>query len=281
MKLHDRKELGEFLRSRRARLAPGDVGLPPGQRRRAAGLRREEVAQLCGLSVTWYTWIEQGRDISISAAALDRIATALRLGGEERSYLHSIANSPRTFQDNAEPENLPQGFQQWLDHQRELPAYALGRFWDVLGWNRAAAGLFGDFGTWPRNERNLLRYTFCNPAARKLIVDWDVRARRLVAEFRADCGPYLEDAFLIRFVARLEADSPEFMRLWRMRDVVTRAGGIRSFRHPTLGPIEVEQMTFRPTNRPDIKLVVHLPSGSPGTTKQRRACGAGARRQRK
>lgn len=268
MKSHDRKELGEFLRSRRARLAPHDVGLPPGQRRRAAGLRREEVAQLCGLSVTWYTWIEQGRDISISVAALDRIAAALRLGGEERAYLHSLADSPRMLQDNAEPENLPQGLQQLLDHQRELPAYVLGRFWDVLGWNRAAAGLFGDFGTWPRNERNLLRYTFCNPAARRLIVDWDARARRLAAEFRADCGPYLKDPFLMRFVARLEADSPEFMRLWRMRDVVARAGGSRRFRHPTLGPIEVEQITFRPTNRPDIKLVIHLPSATPGESKR-------------
>jgi transcriptional regulator with XRE-family HTH domain len=260
VKSHDRKELGEFLRSRRARLAPHDVGLPPGQRRRAAGLRREEVAQLCGLSVTWYTWIEQGRDISISAAALDRISAALRLGGEERAYLHSLADNPRTLQENAEPENLPDGLQQLLDHQRELPAYVLGRFWDILGWNRAAAGLFGNFAAWPRNERNLLRYTFCNPAARRLIVDWDVRARRLVAEFRADCGPYLKDPFLMRFVARLEADSPEFMRLWRMRDVVARAGGTRRFRHPVRGPIEVAQMTFRPANRPDIKLVIHLPA---------------------
>lgn len=277
MKSHDRKELGEFLRSRRARLVPHDVGLPPGQRRRAAGLRREEVAQLCGLSVTWYTWIEQGRDISISAAALDRIAVALRLGGEERAYLHSLADSPRPFQDNAKPENLPQGLQQLLDHQRELPAYVLGRFWDILGWNRAATGLFGDFGTWPRNERNLLRYTFCNPAARKLIVDWDARARRLAAEFRADCGPYLKDPFLMRFVARLEADSPEFTRFWRMRDVVARAGGSRKFRHPTLGPIEVEQITFTPTNRPDIKLVIHLPPATADGSNRRTARGAGRR----
>lgn len=178
------RALGDFIRAHRERLSPQAVGLPPGPRRRTPGLRREEVAQLCGVSPTWYTWIEQGRPVSASAEALARIAVALQLSRAERAYLFELAAQ----RDPAEPDPAASDAPAMLLKTVQLvnaPAYVLDRQFTALAWNAPASDLFVGWLD-GEHDRNLLRYTFLSPQARRLIVDWEIRARRLAAEYRAD-----------------------------------------------------------------------------------------------
>jgi transcriptional regulator with XRE-family HTH domain len=254
-----RLELGEFLRAQRARLKPADLGLPQGIRRRTPGLRREEVAQLCGLSTTWYSWLEQGRDISLSAAALGRIATVLRLSAAERAYLFDLA-ARRDPRDKTEPDSPAP--QELIDSLRAIacPAYVLDHRWNALGWNAAAEALFvGWLGA--GDDHNLLRFIFLSPASRSLIVDWPSRARRVLAEFRADTSRHLEDRDLRALVAELSEGSPFFAEQWHTHAVLGREGGSRYFDHPAKGRLAFQQLTLNPSQRPDLKLVLLVPPG--------------------
>ena len=252
------RALGEFIRAHRERLTPAAVGLPPGPRRRTPGLRREEVAQMCGVSPTWYTWIEQGRPVSASADALARIAVALRLSRAERGYLFELAGE----RDPAEPTPASNDAPAALIATVGLvgaPAYVLDRQWNALAWNAHAAELFVgwlDGPPDPARERNLLRFTFTEPAARKLIVDWETRARRLVAEFRADSIRHLNDGPTRALIDALSADSEAFGQFWASQDVGEREGGSRAFDHPRHGRIVYDQITLRPAHREDLLLVV-------------------------
>ncbi|MDX3894763.1 helix-turn-helix transcriptional regulator [Pusillimonas sp.] len=251
-----RAALGDFLRSVRARVSPESVGLPPGTRRRTPGLRREEVAQLSGISVTWYTWIEQGRDVSVSPAVWARLAAVLHLTRAERHYLFELAEcaDPEHGGELAEP--LPEGLQDCV-HSIEAPAYVLDRCWNVLARNEALLHLFDG---WPdRVERpNLLRYIFLDPAAQQLVVDWESRALRVVSEFRADVAPYAEEPDVREVIDALLRESPVFTHWWRRQTVVEREGGSRAFRHPRQGVLNYRQITFRSAIRPDCKLVMLL-----------------------
>ena len=259
MNPHERALLGEFLRTRRARLTPSQAGLPAGRRRRTPGLRREEIAQLAGVSVTWYTWIEQGRDIHFSAEVLESLARVLHLPAPEKNYLFALAGM--RLPHDLEPPDAPSlpRLAHIVDHQGYYPAYIMGRYWHLLAWNAAAAHLFGDFAAMPEAERNMLWYTFARPETRALVVDWAERARRLIAEFRADCSAYLNDPALGDFLGRLSSASPEFADWWSAQDVQSRDGGRREFEHPIVGRLCLEQTTFRLSNHADIKLVIHVP----------------------
>jgi transcriptional regulator with XRE-family HTH domain len=246
--------LGEFIRAHRERLSPQAVGLPPGPRRRTPGLRREEVAQLCGVSPTWYTWIEQGRPVSASADALARIAVALQLSRAERAYLFELAAQ----RDPAEPDPAAADAPATLLQTVQLvntPAYVLDRQWDALAWNAHAADLFTGWLD-GAHDRNLLRFTFTEPLARALIVDWEARARRLCAEFRADSIRHLNDAPTRTLIDSLIAASDDFTRFWASQDVGEREGGRREFNHPRHGALAYDQITFKPAHREDLKLVV-------------------------
>lgn len=257
------RALGEFIRAHRERLSPLAVGLSTGSRRRTPGLRREEVAQLCGVSPTWYTWIEQGRPVSASADALARIAVALRLTRAERGYLFELAGE----RDPAEPApaaaDTPSALIATLRHL-DTPAYVLDRQWNALAWNAQAAELFVGWLDGARNddagERNLLRYTFTSPAAHRLIVDWETRAQRLVAQFRADAIRHLNDAPTRTLIDQLAAESEAFARFWASQDVGEREVGTREFEHPRDGRLVYEQITFKPAHREDLLLVVHVRS---------------------
>ena len=146
-----------------------------------------------------------------------------------------------------------------VEHQGHYPAYIMGRYWHLLAWNVAAARLFGNFAALPEGERNMLWYVFARPETRALVVDWAERARRLLAEFRADCSAYLNDPALNDFLNRLSAASPEFADWWTAQDVQARDGGRREFAHPVVGRLCLEQTTFRLSNHADIKLVIHVP----------------------
>ena len=274
--------IGEFIRVHRERLSAPQVGLPFGLRRRAKGLRREEVASLCGISPTWLTWIEQGRATSVSAATLSRIATVLQLKQAERDYLFDLAG----MHDPEQPEQVDSLALLDTLHRAvervQSPAYVLNRTWDVLAWNRHAANLFG---TWlaiapavaVEDEAvdelideavddaadeiaapNLLRFMFLDAHARKLVVDWQQRAARLIAEFRADAGALLEEEAIQGMVEELCEQSTEFDALWRRHDVLEREGGERAFHHPQYGALLYQQLTLRVAHAPDFKLVMLL-----------------------
>lgn len=249
-----RQQLGEFLRSQRARLTPDLFGLQGGVRRRTPGLRREEVAQLAGLSTTWYTWLEQGRDISLSAHALGRLANVLNFSAAERAYLFDLAGK-RDPQASAEAEpSAPAALISALETIAG-PAYLLDHLWNALGWNGRAAELFTGWLD-ADNDRNLLAYIFLSPAARELIADWEGRARRVIAEFRIDYGHHIEEKAMQDLVSSLAARSPFFAQAWPIHSVLGREGGVRRFNHPELGALEFQQVTLTPTARPDLKFVM-------------------------
>ncbi|MEJ0004106.1 MAG: helix-turn-helix transcriptional regulator [Pararobbsia sp.] len=251
------RALGEFIRAHRERLTPEAAGLPAGSRRRTPGLRREEIAQMCGVSPTWYTWIEQGRPVSASPDALARIAVALRLTRAERAYLFGLAAQ----RDPAEPapgaSDAPAALLASVG-LLDAPAYVLDRQWSALAWNDRASALFIGWLT-PGDDPNLLRYMFTRPAARQLVVDWDIRARRLVAEFRADSSRHLTDPPTRALVENLLSESETFARYWRSQDVVEREGGLREFDHPAQGRLRFDQITLKPVLREDLKLVALIP----------------------
>lgn len=248
-----RHELGEFLRARRARLTPDLFGMPAGTRRRTPGLRREEIGQLAGVSATWYTWIEQGRDVSVSPSALARLARVLRLTAPERAYLFDLGGK-RDPQANLERDDLPGGLAGALAGISH-PAYVLDKSWTALHWTAAAARLFAGWLD-GENQRNLLRFIFLDPRARTLIHDWPARARRVAAEFRADYSHHLEAPELGALIADLVRESPFFSESWEAHAVIEREGGARAFNHPEDGFLRFEQLSFALARHPDVKLVM-------------------------
>jgi transcriptional regulator with XRE-family HTH domain len=250
-----RHELGDFVRAQREQLSPGAVGLVSGVgRRRTPGLRREEIAQLAGLSTTWYTWIEQGRDVSMSPAALARLAAALRLGRAERAYLFELAGKRDPTPGDSEIDDLPAAV---LASVAAIgtPAYLLDRNWNARAWNGAAERLFVGWLS-GENDRNLLKFIFLAPGARSLICDWDERARRVVAEFRAHCGAHLNDRALQALIDELRRHSAAFAEMWDRHGVLSREGGERTFDHPTDGFLRFSQVTFDLAGHPDVKLTI-------------------------
>jgi len=257
-----RRELGDFVRALREKRRPSDLGLPSGARRRTPGLRREEVAQLSGLSVTWYTWLEQGRDMSLSAPALGRLAGALRLGRAERAYLFELAGRRDPEQGGNEREHIPPAVLAAVETIRS-PAYLLDHLWTARAWNPAAEWLFT--GWLDRDgERNLLRFIFLEPEARRLIRDYENRARRVVAEFRADVSGHMNDPAVRGLIEELRRQSPDFLRFWNEHGVLGREGGERTFDHPQHGFLRYGQVTFAVAGHPDLKLTILVPVAEGG-----------------
>lgn len=252
-----RQNLGEFVRSARSRITPQMAGLPAGSRRRTPGLRREEVAQLSDISVTWYTWIEQGREVSVSPAVWSRIANVLQLARAERAYLFELAECADPQHPRDEPGGAAAPMLQACVDAIDAPAYVLDRAWHVLASNQAMRELFDH---WPEREAepNLLSYIFLDPAARELVVDWEQRARRVVAEFRADAGAHLDEPDVRGLLDELNRSSPVFAHWWTRHAVVEREGGLREFEHPRRGRLMYQQVTFRLATHPELKLVILL-----------------------
>ena len=253
--LSPRHALGAFLRARRCQLDPGQFGVPAGSRRRTPGLRREEVAQICGISTTWLTWLEQGREISVSPASLARIARGLGFSAAERAYLFQLAgrHDPDAGREMPAIDGLDI-IQRSLDGMAH-PAYLLDRYWNACAWNGAARHLFIGWLD-ERSERNQLRYLFLNPTAKSLIADWETRARRVLAEFRADSSRHLDDTGLRSLIAELTGQSAFFAQAWDSQSVLGRDGGERRFNHPTDGELRFDQITFVLARNPDLKLVM-------------------------
>jgi len=247
--------LSAFLRALRESQSPADFGLAAGPRRRTPGLRREEVAQLCGLSATWYTWIEQGRDVSVSPSALARLARGLHLSRAERTYLFELAGK-RDPDRPGDSDDPPEAVLACVDAING-PAYILDRRWNARRWNAKASRLFTGWLD-ANGERNLLRYIFLRPEARSLIRDWPTRAHRVVAEFRAAATSYADDPEIRRIVGELSVASTDFERCWATQGVLAREGGERAFKHPTMGLMHYQQISLSLAGWPDYRLTMLL-----------------------
>jgi transcriptional regulator with XRE-family HTH domain len=254
-----RTELAAFLRSRRERIAPEDVGLPVGTRRRTAGLRREELAQLAGVGVTWYTWLEQGRTINASVQVLDAIARTLRLDATERGHLFRLADVPGA----AGPADcvecpLPPEVQRILD-SIPYPATVLTERFDLLAWNPLYAALFPRLTQLPPDERNTLLSCLTSPSCCSPVPEQDMYSGTLVAQLRVAYGRHLGDPAWTHFIRRLEAMSPRFAAIWAAHDVAQPASHTKRFRHPALGLITTKSTSFAVTAVPGARMVVYTP----------------------
>lgn len=255
-----RQELGALLRARRGQLARADLGLPAVGRGRTTGLRREEVSYLSGVSVTWYTWLEQGRDIRPSRQVLDAVARTLRLSPAEHTYVLSLAGyAASSTAPAAAPTEAPGHVRRLLDSLDSSPAFAITTDWGITAWNAAYAALYPNVGTVPAADRNLLWLVFTDPYVRELLPDWDVDSHRFLAEFRAEVGPHLGAPAVSALVARLQAASPEFREGWLRHDIEGFSSRERLFHHPRVGDLRLEQHTLMPADHPELHLVVYAP----------------------
>ena len=257
-----RRELAHFLRSRRARLTPADVGLPAGPRRRTDGLRREEVAVLAGLSPTWYTYLEQARNIHPSPEVLNSLARVLALTEDERRYLHALANDTAStpqplVADPAARELVGQLVQTTLDSP--YPAYGIDLYCDLIAWNRAATTYYADFGRLPEQRRNMMRWLLEAPAARERLPDWEHDTADIVARWRAMTARYRGDDRLRALVAELKRSSPEFARWWDMHDIQEHRSRLRRFRHPQHGEQTLRLIVVRAPDFAPCIVVFHVP----------------------
>ena len=254
-------KLAEFIRARREAVTPAMAGLPGGGRRRTPGLRREELAQLCDVSPTWLTWLEQGRPVSASSRMLARLAQVLQLSPAERGYLFEVADKADPEHGEAAGDGAASSELAAIVAAIDAPAYMLDRQWNAVAWNAQAAGLFASWldvlpDVAPPNQ---LRFMFLSPQARELIAGWPERAQRLVAEFRADSGRHADQAPLASLIAQLSGASAEFRHWWDAQQVLGRDGGLRRFQHPVQGLLNFNQVTLHLARQHEVKLVMLLP----------------------
>ncbi|HXD53406.1 MAG TPA: helix-turn-helix transcriptional regulator [Solirubrobacteraceae bacterium] len=254
-----REELADFLRMRRAALQPADVGLPGGGRRRTPGLRREEVAQLAGVGSTWYTWLEQGRDVRASVEVLEALAQALRLDQAERTHLILLGRGEAAPPCKSPAERISPTLRRLIEGLGPNPAYVLGRRWDYLAWNDAAIALLGDFGELPRAARNHAWQTFTDPARREMFVDWEHSSRTMVAKFRADSARHIGDPEFESLIRALRKSSPEFAKAWERHEVSTRSEGRKDLRHPVAGLMSFSHAVFHPAEKLEQRLILYSP----------------------
>ncbi|ONK12438.1 hypothetical protein STBA_31800 [Streptomyces sp. MP131-18] len=250
----------EFLRSRRARLTPKDVGMPGGGGRRTPGLRREEVAVLAGVGVSWYTWLEQGRDINVSADVLDAIARVLRLDAAEREHLYLLAglNPPRSAPSG---RPVPEPLRRLLDGWLPRPAYVIDRHWNVVAFNRAAAQAF----LCDENDYNCLVTFFTSARYRAALAHWREAAREIVGQFRADAARYPDDPEFGRLAADMCAVSPDFAAIWAELPVGSSTHGTKALDIPGHGTLTFEYTALPLPELPGDRLLLHTPVPGTGT----------------
>jgi transcriptional regulator with XRE-family HTH domain len=253
-----RRELGEFLRARRERTSPAEVGLPGSDRRRTPGLRREELAVLAGVSTTWYAYLEQGREVNPSDQVLTAIADALRLTGDERVHLRALADGTAGSTPPAPTETLAPEVAAIPALLSPAPAYITGVTTDVLAWNDAAAEYFsGMIGRSDSTTPNLARWVFLDPAARRILLDWTEVAQSVLARLRTNAGRHPGDARFACLATELREGSAEAAAWWPRYDIATSHSGTKRLHHPTRGPLTLTHASFAVTDAPDQILVVY------------------------
>ncbi|HEY1367347.1 MAG TPA: helix-turn-helix transcriptional regulator [Gaiellaceae bacterium] len=254
-----RRELAAFLRSRRERITPEQVGLPPSRRRRTPGLRREEVAHLAGVGVTWYTWLEQGRDINASAQVLEAIARTLLFDAHERAHLFTLAGVTDTT-IAGECQTLGPTAQLLLDQLEPYPAVVVNGRCDLLAFNRVWATTFPHIDSVPLEDRNILWLMFTDRAWRKAVVDWEDTAARQVAQYRAAMAEHVAEPAWKSLVVRLHRASPEFTAMWERHDVRAPENRVKRVLHPTVGLLKLDFTYLWLGQRLATRLVAYTPA---------------------
>lgn len=255
--------LSQFLKGKRARIAPQAVGLNGGLRRRTPGLRREEVAQLAGLSTTWYTWLEQGRDIQASASVLENVASALQMTTDERKYLFSLAlDKSSNMLPAASVEEQPQispSLAKILEQLRYCPTIISDRHCNIVGWNEAARHVFLDFEQIPEHQRNMIALLFDRKEFRRLAVNWKDFAADFLAIFRAYYGQYMEDDWYETFLREMKNTYPDFNPLWEESKVSSAPQVVLEFRHARGGKMLFELSSLIVQGSTELRCSIYTP----------------------
>ncbi len=262
-----RDELRAFLRSRRARLSPADVGLPDdGGRRRTPGLRREELAALAGVGVSWYTWLEQGRDINPSPEVLDALARALRLHAAERRTLFALARTELPLADDvagSDRDQLVGDVEQLIalvNSMHPHPAYLLGPMTKILAWNRTASVVLGSPDHLAPDRRYLLWWLLVDPGQGGMTVQREETARNTLARFRAEYARHAGEQEYEEFLAQLGERSSRFRDWWTEHEVIDAQRGTKVMRHPHLGTLRLHHSQTVPTGQPELRLAIYAPA---------------------
>jgi transcriptional regulator with XRE-family HTH domain len=253
-----RAELGEFLKARRARLSPEEVGLPPAPRRRTPGLRREEVAMLAGLGVTWYTWLEQGRPINASTQVLDAVARTLRLDHAERAHMYRLAEAT-PLRSWAGSTAIPDAVRDVVHGLDPLPAVLINSRFDIIESNAAHKALYRDWHMLPCVHKNLLWCCVTEPRAPEIFLNYHEEVRYLVARLRAAYGRHVGDPEWEEDIRRLSELSSEFTELWAEHEVAEPSVRVQRYRHPLAGMLTLNRTEFEVAAYPDLRVSVHTP----------------------
>ncbi|WP_168119641.1 helix-turn-helix transcriptional regulator [Paenibacillus sp. HB172176] len=263
--------LSQFLKAQRAKITPESVNLPSGPRRRTPGLRREEVAQLAGVSPTWYTWLEQGRDISVSASVLDAVAAALRLTVDERKYMYALATETGSGTGSAgvlpdeEMLEISQPLRKILQELRFSPAIVSDRKCRIIGWNEAAAHVFLDFEQIPPEERSMIELLFTRKELRKLALNWEDFVSGYLAIFRSYYGQYVGDDWYDRFIEEMKSEHEDFKSLWEASAVSSAPEVLLEFRHAKAGKMQFHLTSFQVQGNSDIRCSIYTPAPESAT----------------
>ncbi|PDZ06636.1 transcriptional regulator [Bacillus cereus] len=259
--------LSAFLKAKRAQISPESIGLSAGNRRRTPGLRREEVAQLAGVSTTWYTWLEQGRDIKVSTIVLDCISKALQLNNDETDYLYDLAfetnseiTSPKKDQSKLSPSLI-----RILDELKYCPTIITDRHCHIVGWNPAAAYVFLDFEQILNDQRNLIRLVFTRKELKALAVNWEHFVKGFLAIFRTYYGRYLDDEWYSQFIKEMSHSHPEFQDLWQESQVSKAPDMIIEFRHAKAGKMLFNLTSLQVQGDMDLRCSIYTPVGETDT----------------
>ncbi|WP_017812035.1 MULTISPECIES: helix-turn-helix transcriptional regulator [Paenibacillus] len=253
--------LSVFLKSQRSKILPTSVGLAAGTRRRTPGLRREEVAQLAGVSTTWYTWLEQGRDIQVSASVLENVAAALQLNTDERRYLFSLALD-KGHGVTPIAEELPHispSLTKILEQLKYCPTIVSDRHCQIVGWNEAARHVFLDFEQIPETQRNMISLLFARKEFRRLAVNWDDFAGDFLSIFRAYYGQYVEDEWYEQFLNEMMSLYPDFRSLWQHSKVSSAPQVVIEFRHARGGKMLFELTSLVVQGSGDLRCSIYTP----------------------
>ena len=253
--------LSEFLKNQRSKIHPHMVGLPVGVRRRTPGLRREEVAQLAGVSTTWYTWLEQGRDIKVSASVLDAISIALQLNADERKYLYALAleEGSRPKLANEEETTLSPSLKKILQELTYCPTIISDRRCHIVGWNQAARHVFLDFDMIPPEQRNLIQLLFLRKEFRSLAVNWEHFVKGFLSIFRTYYAQYVADKWYQQFIEKMEQEHPEFHQLWNQSEVSSAPEVVIEFRHAKAGKMLFNLTSLQVQGNLDLRCSVYTP----------------------
>lgn len=271
-RVRSRKGLADFLQNRRARLRPEQFDFPPYQRRRTRGLRREELAQLVGVGVSWYTWLEQGRDIQVSNQVLERLSSIFQLNEQERRHLFLLAQGAGPSLDEQESQKyMPNTTAQVILDGFLYPARLFDPRLNVVGWNESANRVFGDYPSRSERERNVPWFHFLHPSSRVFEAHWEWGARRCIAFLHAKCDQYPDDRWLTELIAELQQASPEFRTWWPEHEIMLDCGSLYEINHPLVGRLALHPTVFPMPEQPELQMIVYTPLAQEDTAAKLKA----------